>query len=45
MIKILKYPKTKIVRVFNCNCGCQFQADLKDFEILNCYVRSNDTGL
>lgn len=43
MVEILKYPKTKLVRIFNCKCGCQFQADLKDFEISNIYV-GNNTG-
>ena len=44
MIKVLKYPKTKLVRIFNCKCGCQFQADLKDFEISNFFI-GNDPGL
>ncbi len=44
MVEILKYPSTKLVRVFNCKCGCQFQADLKDFEISNFYI-GDDFGL
>ena len=41
MVTIIKRPKTKLVRIFNCKCGCQFQADLKDFEISNVYISNN----
>lgn len=34
MIEIIQKPKQIIKRVFHCNCGCVFQADRGDYELI-----------
>lgn len=33
MITIIKTPKTKIVKLFKCPCGCEFTAEPGDYAL------------
>ena len=44
MVKILKYPDSKPIRIFRHICGCDFQADFGDFDIYTNDVQTTEDG-